>query len=310
MSKIKPWKQFTCEDCTESLRVDKWLSTHIDNLSRRQSQKLLKEGAVSINGKKAQKSDLLSKGDSVIIWSPPVPKVWFPKPDPNVTLNIIHEDPDFIALNKPTGLNSVPISPRDTNTLAQGIAAQFPECLHIRRSNGDVGLIQRLDRETSGIVLAARNQQTFDRFLHWQQDNQIEKTYLALVEKQQSELPKIIDMPLQKAGIGSAMVKPKPDGVPSITTIKKMVHLGKWLLVSAVIYHGSRHQIRAHLAHAGFPIAGDSVYHGKQAPKLERLFLHAHSISFLHPKTNKPIHLTSPLPEELEIVLNELKEQI
>ena len=307
MDKNIPYKRLFFDESSKAARLDSWLCSRINGLSRRQSQKMIAEGVVTVNGHRAKKSMKLSANDQVDVWRAPIPTNWTPAPDPNVQVEIVYEEEGFIVVNKPSGISSVPNHPDDRGTLAQGVANRFPESIPIGRRSGDVGLIHRLDKETSGVVLAARDQLTFGKLLDFQKKGKIEKRYLALILAKQIDLPTTIKEPLAGFGPGSAKVRIDPNGLACSTLVQEESRHGEWILARAIITKGFRHQIRAHLAHMGFPIACDSIYGGEFLKGLDRLFLHAESITFPHPVTDKMTTITSPLPPDLQHVLSYLK---
>jgi 23S rRNA pseudouridine1911/1915/1917 synthase len=152
-------------------------------------------------------------------------------------------------------------------------------------------------------VLAARSQRAFEALVALQNAGRIEKTYLALVRGRPTDLPASIDLPLGPAGEGAKAARPDPKGRPASTSLEPRDRIGQWLLVAATIHRGVRHQIRAHLAHAGLPIAGDALYGGPRASGLERLFLHASEVSLPHPIGGDPVEFHSPLPADLEALV-------
>jgi 23S rRNA pseudouridine955/2504/2580 synthase len=194
----------------------------------------------------------------------------------------------------------VPLSAEEISTLANGVVAKFPACTAIGRSPGDGGLVHRLDRDTSGVVLVGKNARAFDALVRMQRKNEIEKIYTALVPATDQELPRAIRTPLSPADSGGRKVKPDENGVPARTEVRPIRRYDSWLLVEAIIHQGRRHQIRVHLASAGFPIAGDPIYGEHAAPSgLHRMFLHASKLRLSHPVTQCQMEFSSPLPPSL-----------
>jgi len=287
-------------------RLDTWLAAEVNALSRRQAQALISRGDVTVDGQACKKGQRLQPGSQVAIWSQVHPQDWAPKPDTQVKLTILFKDDDIIALDKPSGIPSQPLQPDELGTVANAVVARFPECGRIGRSSGDGGLVHRLDVETSGVMLAARSRSVHQILLDQQQHGNIEKVYLAMVHASTQRLPLRIDTPLLPAGKGGYKVKPAPKGAPATTWIRMVRAHNDAMLVEARIAKGFRHQIRAHLASAGFPIVGDSVY-GSAALEVdsERLLLHASELHLRHPTQATPLTLSSPLPSAFLSVMEQ-----
>jgi 23S rRNA pseudouridine1911/1915/1917 synthase len=287
-----PWRELIVDERGHAVRLDSYLAKAIAGLSRRRAQALADAGDVTVNGRRARKGDELRAGDAIAVWSRPVPPRWPPRPAPEIDLAVVREEASFLAVDKPSGIPSVPLDPGEPGTLAGAVAARFPECAALGRSPGDGGLLQRLDRGTSGLVLVARSEVAYRALSAAQRCGDVEKTYLALVARREAPWPERIDAPL--------------DGAPATTWIRSAEGAGAFCLLEAVIHRGRRHQIRAHLAHLGAPIAGDARFGGPAAPGLERLFLHARSIRAPHPETGAPFAAEAPLRAELARVLSAL----
>ncbi len=288
-------------------RLDKWLSANVSDLSRRRAQRLILDGSVTLNGRRARKSDLVKEGDLVEIHTDPASKNWTALPAPQLDFETVYVDTDLLAVVKPAGVPTVPLAPNEPGTLAGAIASRFPECATIGRRPGDSGLIHRLDAETSGLLVAARNRNTFERLLEMQRNDQIEKRYAALVKPTGAELPSVIDLPLGPTDRGGRKVRRDPSGTPATTLVRPVEEHGEFLLVEATIHRGLRHQIRVHLAHAGFPIVNDPLYGDVKMKGSGRMFLHATSIVMRHPNDpNRDLHPESPLPTELVEFLKDL----
>jgi 23S rRNA pseudouridine1911/1915/1917 synthase len=300
MGRSEPVQQFRVGlDQDEPFRLDSWIAAAVEGLTRRMAQQLIEREWITVNRRPARKGQRLVEGDTIEVWRGGFEAEWTAAPAPEIDLAVVHEDPHLIALDKPSGVPTIPLSPDERGTLAGAVAAHFPECVPLGRSPGDSGLIQRLDRETSGLVLAARTPAAFAALLELQQRNAIEKTYQALVRGRSADLPSSVDLALGPAGPGGRAVRPDPEGAAATTVLSSCEQLGDWLLVTATIHRGFRHQIRAHLAHVGLPIAGDELYGGPSAPGIDRLFLHAGEVALPHPMSGELLECRSPLPRDL-----------
>jgi len=288
-------------------RLDAWIAAHLPDCSRRQARRMLDSGLVRVNGRAAGKACLLHPGDAVEIEAPPPGRRWVPEPDGSLPLFTALVDPLFIVLDKPAGLPTTPLRPGEIGTLAGALVARHPECSGIGRAPGDGGLLQRLDAGTSGLLVAARTPAAFDRLRSAQDRGEMEKRYLALVETRGTILDEVVEAPLAPRGPGRREMGVSPDGRPARTAVATVDTFGRWSLVSATIHRGARHQIRAHLAHIGAPIAGDELYGGASPDGLGRLFLHCAGLSFPHPDgSGRTVACASPIPSELAAVLARL----
>ena len=303
MRSLTPWREIIVDERGHALRLDAYLALVLKGVSRRRAQAIIEAGEITVNGRRVRKGDPLRAGDAVAVWSQPEIGPWQPRPDPAIAVAVVREEPSFLAVEKPSGIPSVPLEPGELGTLAGAVAARYPECAPLGRSPGDGGLLQRLDRGTSGLVLVARTGAAFDRLFAAQRRGEIEKTYTALVPARGLPLPERIDAPLTGAGRGRGATAVGPGGNPATTFVRSVTRLGAFALVEAAIHLGARHQIRAHLAHVGAPIAGDVRYGGPEIDGLGRLFLHASRVRAPHPDDGSELCVESPLPEELQRAL-------
>jgi 23S rRNA pseudouridine1911/1915/1917 synthase len=256
------------------MRLDVWLPIAFPGLSRRAAQSLIASGDVRLDGRRVAKSHSLLQGQTVTLSALPLEDDWHALPCPDIALEVLYEDACLFAVNKPCGLPSVPLRRNDAPTLAGAIAARFPECAVLQRQRGDSGLIGRLDTATSGLVLAGRTESAFRALIEMQTAGRIEKSYLALI-RPGGAVPGLIDAPLSPAGPDATEMKESLRGTRRTTRIAVLQSTAQWTLVRATIHRGMRHQIRAHLASVGAPIAGDPLYGGPALPGLTRMFLHA-----------------------------------
>jgi 23S rRNA pseudouridine1911/1915/1917 synthase len=260
---------------------------------------MIASGDITLDGHRVLKATVPKPGSLVEIWRAPFVGEWLPAPDAGILLDVHYEDKDMLVVEKPADVPSVPLHPEEKGTLANAVVFRFPECAGLFRKSGDGGLLQRLDKETSGAVMAARSQTVFDALVKEQKNGRVEKHYVALV-RSTNVIPDIIDTPLAVFGRRRRRMIPSPNGLPACTKLSVLDSNGEWSLVEAVIHRGVRHQIRAHLASIGTPIAGDQLYgDASSSRRFERLFLHAYRLLFTHPRTGKKMSVTAPLSKEL-----------
>ena len=296
-------RRFLVEEA--SARLDRYLAAQLPDHSRSEVQRWIKEGLVSVNDRPAKASLPLEPGDVVMVTIPkPPPTTLLPE---SIPLVILYEDEDVIAIDKPAGMVVHPAAGHATGTLVNAILHHFPHIEGVGEE-GRPGIVHRLDKDTSGIILVAKNPRAH-RYLQAQfKARTVEKTYLALVHGHVSPKRGVIDAPIgrhprhrQRMAIVSA-----DKGREAQTEYEVQAFYGSTTLVAAHPLTGRTHQIRVHFASMGHPVVGDALYGRRDAYRLGRHFLHAHRIRFRRPSDEKAIELVSPLPAELEALLKRL----
>ena len=292
-------------------RIDNWLLKHLKGVPRSRIYRILRKGEVRVNGKRAKPEYRVASGDDVRL--PPVRRAEAVGPARvpdrvlhDIEATIVHEDRDILAIAKPSGL-----AVHGGSGLAFGVI----EALRASRPHETLELVHRLDRDTSGLLLVARNR-TALRTLHaLLRDGQVEKRYLALVKGPWNLGKKTVDVPLATRARqgGERVVRVHETGKSSQSTFAPVDFFGpKATLLEVSIGTGRTHQIRVHAAHAGHPVAGDDKYGDREfnesmrAVGLNRMFLHAQMLSFEWPESGKQFAVTVPLPDELGSVLEQL----
>jgi 23S rRNA pseudouridine1911/1915/1917 synthase len=271
-------------------------------------------GDVRVRGKRARASDPASPGALVEIeLEPPAGP---PAPEPGAPLRVLAEHPRLVVVDKPAGVAVHPLAPGEGGTLANAVAARYPECAEAAPEPREGGAVQRLDLETSGCVVFARDREAWDEIHAALKERRVEKLYLALVLGRVSS-GGVISVPLAQRG---GRVLPAPDEVaeerlaakgatprPAETRYEVEQAFDRHTLLRVRIVTGVMHQIRAHLAHLGHPVAGDTQYGGEAAavPGLSRHFLHAWRLGLDAPGGGR-IDVESPLPAELQRFLGGL----
>ena len=299
------------EQAQDGQRLDNFLQRVLGEVPRSRVYRLIRKGEVRVNGRRAGPDSRLHTHDKVRI--PPVSVL--PKPDPgrptsdaleSVRQSIIHEDERVLVLNKPAGM---------AVHGGSGVSYGVIEALRALRPQEKLELAHRLDRDTSGCLIVARNTPTL-RVLHalLREGGALEKRYLALLQGQWNLGKKRIDVPLRtdiRVG-GERTVKPDASGKPSISEFRPVQFFGKRAtLVEVAIQTGRTHQIRVHAQHAGHPVAGDEKYGAEafneelRSVGLRRMFLHSSSVSFQWPNGGE-FSVNAPLPADLAAVLDKL----
>jgi len=293
------------------IRVDVFIHQACPALSRHMSARLIREGGVLINGHPAKKGQLLAEGDCVAL---PAQTAAAPEviPEPDLPLEILFQNENALVVNKPAGMNMYPLKSGETGTLANALLGHFPELAGTGFSWREPGLLHRLDRETSGAVLIAKNKAAFEFFRRQFAARLVEKIYLAVV-RGRPPAQGVIDLPLKKTGPRGARMAVAPPNTPAASAAQTIFKVREYhtdfAICEVTIPTGVRHQIRVHLAHLGFPIAGDKLYGltgAETDPSPSRHLLHAWKISFTDPSGGKRITVICEPPGEFLAFWNSL----
>jgi len=280
-------------------RLDAFLRAALPGLSRRLVRRLVDEGAVRVNGRGAVKGLQVRSGDRVTV--PELPDAVLPAPD--LALPVVYEDAELVAVDKPGGLPSHALDPRELETAAAFLVARYPEL----RDVGDrlaPGLVHRLDTGTSGLLLAARTPQAHAAVRMALRARTVDKRYLAVVLGNARALDgRSVALPLAHDSRDPRRMIPasgRGRAWPAETTFAVLAVGAERSLVAATIRTGVTHQVRVHLAHAGHPVVGDTLYGGPSAElPLGRHALHATALVLPHPRDGRRVELVSELPDEL-----------
>jgi len=284
-------------------RADKALARLFPDAGRRQLAALFEAGAVRVNGKRAKKGDRVAAGDTVELARAPVSgDALRPVPDPAVQLVILVERPELVVIAKPAGVPSQPLRAGELGTIANGLAHRFPECAAIGDDARDGGLVHRLDIGTSGALVAARTPETYRALREAFAAGQVSKHYLAITDGH--PVARECDAPLAQRGKRVAV--DVAEGLPAYTEIVIERTSPDHALVRCIAQTGRMHQVRAHLAHVGAPITGDTLYGGAALHGNDGFFLHAVSIALpIAAGPGEPAQLVveAPLPDRFSAAL-------
>jgi 23S rRNA pseudouridine1911/1915/1917 synthase len=320
-------------------RLDKYLVDRIPFLSRTSLQHLIREKAVTVNGRVPKASTRLRRGDVVVALLPPPPSTEIPAE--NIPLEILFEDDDLIVINKRDDIIVHPARGNKTGTIINALAWHFQN-----KSSGKLstvgeefarpGVVHRLDRHTTGVMVAAKSDTAHWRLGKQFEHRQTDKRYLAIVHGQLETNADVIDLPLGK----HATIKEKyavrwdQTGKPSVTIYRVREIYKDFTLVELELKTGRTHQIRVHLSHIGYPIVGDDIYGGKHLrvsdvagfqslpqsrakgtarlspndPLITRQALHAAMLGFTHPMTEQPMTFQAPVPADMRNLIVLLRE--
>ena len=269
-------------------------------LSSRLIKKLKASNGLLLNGKPIRTVDLVQKGDLVSVVIDFNEEVYM-QPEPS-ELSIIFEDDCLLAVNKEPGMPVHPTAGHPTGTLAHQVLSHFiGQGLSIK-----VRPINRLDRDTSGIVLFAKNSYVQDNIIKQMKENRVFKSYLGIVHGVFNPLEGIIDLPIARKSKSIIERVIDPAGAPSITRYKTIEHHNDLSLVQFILETGRTHQIRVHAKAMGHPLLGDWLYSDIKTNRIGRQALHSHALAFNHPLSEKRIELSAPIPADMQNVLSNL----
>ncbi|MFA6612124.1 MAG: RluA family pseudouridine synthase [Dehalococcoidales bacterium] len=302
--KVMMEERYSFSASSAGLRLDKAVAGEIEGLSRSRVQKLIEGGFILVNGVISRASYHLAEGDvvEVTVPEPEGPKLTAQK----IPLSIIFEDGDIIVVDKPAGISVHPGPGHPDATLVNAVLGYNPEI-----SGGDAGrpgIVHRLDKDTSGLIIIARNPKAHLYIASQFKNRQVKKTYIALVHGSLSPASGFIDAPIgrDRSHRKRMAVTTPENGREARTGYRVLEYFRGYTLLEAMPETGRTHQIRVHMAAIGHPIAGDSTY-GPGSDMISRQFLHAHNILFRLPSTGEEMKLSAPLPEDLEKVLERLQ---
>ena len=287
-------------------RIDKYLSNAIEGKTRSFIQGLIYDKAVIVNGKVIKSNYKLRKGDDIVV-KLPEPIELDVKPE-NIELNIIYEDSDVIVVNKPKGMVVHPAPGNYNGTLVNGL---LYHCKYLSGINGVIrpGIVHRIDKDTTGILVIAKNDDAHNSLAKQFKDHSIKREYYALVEGKFSKDSGTIDKPLGRNKKDRLKMDIVEDGRRAVTHYEVLEQYDKGVsLIKCTLETGRTHQIRVHMASIGHPLVGDLVYgFKKQKFKIEGQALHAKTLGFIHPRTGEYIEFTSELPEYFKELLDKLR---
>ena len=283
-------------------RLDKYVGEKCPEISRTYAQKLIADGHITVNDRVAKVSLKLSIGDRLKVVIPPAaPSSLLPEAIP---LNIIYEDDDLLVVDKSAGLTVHPAPGHPSHTLVNAILSHFPHLADIGESLRP-GIVHRLDKDTSGVMLVAKNRAAQQNLSDQFKAHSVDKTYLVLVKGRLTPEEGIIEAPMGRDPRNRKRMAVVADGREARTEYRVVKYIGNDTLLEVMPQTGRTHQIRVHLSAIGYPVVGDKVY-GVKSPYLPRQFLHASHLGFKQPSTGEYLEFTSGLPPDLEQALEDI----
>jgi 23S rRNA pseudouridine1911/1915/1917 synthase len=308
----------TVTDETDGTRLDVFLTSVLSGHSRSRVQRLIKDGHVTVGGREAKANQPVKTGQQIAI-DVPVPIDPIPQPEA-LPLPIVYQDSDLIVVDKPAGMVVHPAAGHDTGTLVNALLHHVDDLSGIGGEKRP-GIVHRLDRGTSGLMVVAKNDRAHEELSRQFREREVEKEYIALVWGEVMA-GRRIDAPIGRDPSNRKKMSSEPARIrrsrEAVTRIVRAEHFGRILtLVHVAIHTGRTHQIRVHLSAINHPIVGDPLYGGvhRRVPgdiravrHLERPFLHAARLAFTHPSDTRRMQFDSELPDDLQKVLDDVRE--
>ena len=297
----------------DGARIDRFLAAVLGDHSRSQIQRLIKDGRVTMGSRQIRPSMPVHEGDAVLVEIPaPAPASPAAQALP---LDILHDDPDLIVVNKPAGMVVHPAAGHASGTLVNALLHHVTDLSGIGGEERP-GIVHRLDRGTSGVMVVAKHDRAHEELARQFHDREVEKEYLTMVWGV-VQTGRRIDLPIGRDPHDRQKMSARARRARSaVTRVVRAEHLKGVSLLQVAIATGRTHQIRVHLSAIGHPVVGDSTYGGvhRRIPahlralgRLERPFLHAWRLAFTHPRDGRRLAFESPLPPDLESVLEEIR---
>ncbi len=286
-------------------RLDTFIARRCPELSRSHARRLIDEGLVSVNGRQAKPSERVTAGISVSVTIPPPERIDLASEA--IPLTIIYQDGDIIVLDKPAGLTVHPAPGHTSGTLVNALLAACPD---LRGIAGTLrpGIVHRLDKDTSGLMVVAKNDRAQRALQRQLKEREVRKTYLALVKGVPAPREGTIEAPIGRHPKNRKKMAVVADGREATTRyrVREEIESGKYSLLEVEPVTGRTHQIRVHLAAIGHPVVGDATY-GRRSDAIGRQFLHAHKLAFAMPLGGRTVEFQSPLPADLRQALSRLR---
>src|SRR5215813_4943713 len=303
---------FTVPEESAGQRLDAFLAAHIQSWSRSRLQRLIDDGDVVVNGRAAKPSYKLRPSDQVDAELTALPPASFAPED--LPIEIIYEDDHLVVVNKPAGMVVHPAAGVASGTLANALAFHFQK---LSSGSGEArpGIVHRLDKDTSGLLVVAKTESSHDDLANQFREREVFKSYVALVHGQLENDRGEIDQPIARDPRHRTRMAIVRGGRPALSLYRVRQRFDRFTLLNVELKTGRTHQIRVHLAWLKHPVVGDETYGGgrdnmiqnaqlrARIRALDRQFLHAEKLAFTHPKTGEWVKFESPLPEELEELL-------
>ena len=291
---------------SKNQRLDAFLASSLDGLTRSQAARLIESGEVAVNGKTAGKSYKLAGGEDIAVTLPePEPVEAVPQ---DIPLDVVYEDADVIVVNKPSGMVVHPAPGHPDGTLVNALLYHCAGTLSGVGGALRPGIVHRIDRDTSGLIIAAKNDAAHQYLSAQLADHTLARTYECIVVGKLREDRGTVDAPIARHPTDRKRMAVVAGGREAVTHWEVIARYPGYTHVRCRLETGRTHQIRVHMAYIGHPILGDTVYGAKkEVPGLRGQCLHAVGLRFLHPRTHEVMELSCPLPEEFTRMLQKIR---
>ena len=299
-------KEYIVSQEEKGKRLDTYIPSVDTDITRTSAQRLIEDGNILVNGKNAKVSYKIQENDKISV-EIPEPKQIELKAQ-NIPIEIIYEDSDIIVVNKPKGMVVHPANGNPDGTLVNVIMAICKDSLSGIGGEIRPGIVHRIDKDTSGLLVIAKNDKAHINLSEQIKNRQVNKIYVALVKGIISENEATINMPIGRSTKDRKKMAVDKNGKEAVTHFKVIKRYNKYTYIKVKIDTGRTHQIRVHMSNIGYPIVGDIVYsNGKNDFGIEGQMLHAKELEFKHPITGKLMHFEAPLPKYFEEILSKLE---
>ena len=286
-------------------RLDRYVTEQNAEITRTAVQRLIDEKNILVNGKEQKASYKVNENDVVEVEIPEPKKIEIKAE--NIPIEVIYEDSDIVVVNKPKGMVVHPGNGNVDGTLVNAIMAKCEGSLSGIGGEIRPGIVHRIDKDTSGLLIVAKNDKAHVNLSEQIKAHKVKKTYIALVRGVVRENEATIDMPIGRSKTDRKKMAVCKDGKNAVTHIKVLKRWEHYTLLQVNIETGRTHQIRVHLSYIGYPIIGDYTYsNGKNEFGVVGQCLHAQKLEFKHPTTNKIMELEAPLPEYFQEIIQKL----
>lgn len=301
---LEPLFEIVVASTDELERLDKFMTKAHEGLSRTTIQSMIKREDLTCNGKAAKANYVVKSGDVLQIWDYPIIEMEL-KPEA-IPLSIVYEDPDVLVVDKPTGMVVHPAPGHYTGTLVNALLFHIKEL----STGGEAvrpGIVHRIDKDTSGLLMVAKNDFAHQALQAELKDKKTLRVYLALCDGVMTFPSGRIDAPIGRDESDRKKMAVTEKGKPAVTHFEVVGRYVGMTLVKCRLETGRTHQIRVHMAKIGHPVVGDPLYGPKKKAADTGQYLHAHTLSFTHPRTQELLSFTSPLPKYFQDYLDTLQ---
>ena len=289
-------------------RLDKYLASELEEVTRSYVQTLIKDGCVLVNGKAEKANYILKDLDVIDVTIKDLEQVDILPQD--ISLDIVYEDSDIIVINKPAGMVVHPGAGNYTGTL---VNALMYHCTDLSGINGEIraGIVHRIDKDTSGLLVACKNDFAHRNLSIQFSEKKVTKKYIAICSGIIPHNLGKIDAPLARDPKSRQQMCVVENGKNAVTNFKVIERFKRHTLIEVLLETGRTHQIRVHMKYIGYPVLGDPIYgHRSEVDPVHGQYLHAKELSFYHPRSGKLLSFSAPLPDYFEEKIKELRSEL